>query len=121
MRILTIKKITYLILAVLGALLTWYFNIQFIVESHGQLSFAALLQFDWLAFIAGGFANPAASSLSVDLLIVLVAGLVFLVSEARRLGMRNWWIYLVLSGLVAAAFAFPLFLFMREYALERQA
>lgn len=113
------KKISYLTLAVLGGILTWYFNLQFMVETYGRLSLAALLQFDWLAFVYGGFANPAASSLSVDLLFVVMAGLVFLVSEARRLGMRHWWVYLLLSGLVAAAFAFPFFLFMREYALER--
>jgi hypothetical protein len=48
------------------------------------------MQFDWLAFISGGFANPAASLLSVDLLIVLIAGSIFIISEACRLGMRHW-------------------------------
>lgn len=72
------------------------------VETYGRLSPAALLQFDWLAFVSGGFANPAVCSLSVDLFVV-TAGLVFLVSEARRLGMRHRWVYLLLSGLVAAA------------------
>lgn len=119
MSTLSTKKILYLTLAVLGGTLTWYFNLRFMVETYGRFSFAALLQFDWLAFVSGGFANPAASSLSVDLLIVVTAGLVFLISEARRLGMRHWWVYLLLSGLVAAAFAYPLFLFMREYAMER--
>ena len=119
MRTLSGKKVLYLVLAVLGALLTWYFNLQFMLETYGQLSFAALLQFDWIGFISGGLANPAASSLTVDLLIVVIACLVFLVSEARRLGMRHWWVYLLLGALVAAAFAIPLFLFMREYALEK--
>ena len=66
-----LKKVLYLILAVLGAFLTWYFNLQFMLESYGQLSFAALLQFDWIGFVSSGLANPAASSLTVDLLIPL--------------------------------------------------
>jgi hypothetical protein len=34
--------------------------------------------------------------------------------EGRRTGMRNTWIYVVLSGAIAFAFAFPLFLSARE-------
>ncbi len=61
--------------------------------------------------------GPAVSSITVDLLVVAVAGGVFIVVEARRLGMRRAWLYIVLSGLTAFAFTFPLFLAMRQRRL----
>jgi hypothetical protein len=45
---------------------------------------------------------------------------VLVLVESRRLGIRWPWVYLVLCGLVAAAFAIPLFLLVRERALERR-
>ena len=102
--------IVYAGFALLGAVLPWYFNLRF-MEAHPGA-------FELGAFLAGGFANPAASSLSSDLLIGATAFLVWMVVEARRLGMRHWWIYLVLTNLVAFAFAAPLFLFMRERKLR---
>jgi hypothetical protein len=35
-------------------------------------------------------------------------------AEARRVGMKRVWPYIVLSGVTAMAFTFPLFLAMRE-------
>ena len=77
--------------------------------------------FDISTFIAGGYANPAAGSLSADLTVAFVAFLVWLPAEARRVGVRHWWIYAVLSCTVAFAFAYPLFLFVRERKLAAQA
>lgn len=34
--------------------------------------------------------------------------------ESKRIAMRFWWIYAVLTFMIALAFAFPLYLFMRE-------
>jgi len=105
----TSKQILYLTLAILGIGLPWYFLFQF---------FGELGQFDWGSFFAGAFANPAASSLTVDFMIVLVALLFWMIPEARKSGMRNWWIYVVFMGLVSAAFAISLFLFMRDRRLQ---
>ena len=106
---LTFKQIIYLTLAILGIVLPWYFVLQF---------FGELGQFDWVRLFAGVFANPAASPLTVDFIIVLVAFIVWMIPEAKELGMRNWWIYLVFLVLVSAAFAIPFFLFMRERRLQ---
>lgn len=62
---------------------------------------------------------PAVSSLTVDLLIVAITGSVLIVVEAGRLGMKRAWLYIVLSGLTAFAFTFPLFLAMRERRIEQ--
>lgn len=57
--------------------------------------------------------------LTSDLSIVAIAAGIFMVVEARRIGLKRVWIYLVLSGFTAMAFTFPLFLAMRERHLAR--
>jgi hypothetical protein len=41
-----------------------------------------------------------------------------IIVEAKRLGMKRGWLYVLLSGVTAFAFTFPLFLAMRERALQ---
>ena len=98
----------YLVLALLGLVGTAVAN---------GLAVAARRDFfgDWVR------SGPAVTSLTVDLGIAAVAGSVLIVVEARRLGMRHAWVYLVLAGVTAFAFAFPLFLANRERALTRRA
>jgi len=55
--------------------------------------------------------------LSLDILIVAIAGSAFMIFEARKLGMKRVWLYIALSGITAFAFTFPLFLAMRERKL----
>lgn len=97
-------SIAWLVLALLGLVGTWYFN---------ALSIVAMRDFvgDWLG------SGPAVSSLGVDLFVVAIAGSILVISESRRLGMRFGWLYVVLAGITAFAFTFPLFLAMRERAL----
>jgi hypothetical protein len=104
----TPRQWLYAALAVAGFLGTLAFNLQFAREAGG---------FDVAAFAAGGFANPAAGSLTVDLLVALAAFLVWSWHEARRLAMRHWWVYVVVTFLVAFAVAFPLFLLARDRRL----
>jgi len=104
-----VKQMVYAALAAIGLVATWYFNLQFMSESGG--SFSAV------EFVRAGYANSASSSLSNDLLVGTAAFTIWSFAEARRLGMRHWWIYPVLTFGVAFAFAFPLFLFVRERRL----
>ena len=106
---LTARQIAYVALAAIGLVATWTFNLAFMAESGG--SFSAV------AFVRAGYANSASSSLSNDLLIGTVVFTIWSFAEARRLGMRHWWTYPVLTFGVAFAFAFPLFLFVRERRL----
>ena len=100
----------YLALAAAGAILPWLANLDFI-QTHGAA-------FDLGLFVQLANANPAAQSLSRDLLIGASAVTVWMISEARRLQMRGlpW----VLLGCVTVAFAFgaPLFLYLRERRLQ---
>jgi len=107
---MSIPRIFYLALALAGLVMTWYYNLQFIAESGGS--------FDIGAFMAAGATNAAAKSLSWDLAISCLAGLLWIYYESRRIGLRHFWIFIVLAFGIAFAFAFPLYLFIREGKLE---
>lgn len=96
--------IVYLVLAVVGLIATWTFNVLAITAGTDFFG-------EWAT---NGFATQ---SLQVDLLILAVAIGVFLVIEGRRIGMRHAWLFLPLSAVTAAAFAMPLFLALRERKL----
>ena len=96
--------VTWLVLAIAGLIGTWTFNTFAIIQMRDFIG-------DWVG------SGPAVSSLTVDLLVVAVAGCILIVVESRRLGMKRAWLYIVLSGLTAFAFTFPLFLAMRERKL----
>ena len=64
--------------------------------------------------------NAAATFAVVDLLAVALVGVVFIVVEGRRLGVRLWGIYVVLSFAVAISVALPLFLIARQVTLASQ-
>jgi hypothetical protein len=103
-----IRSSVYLVLALCGLVGTAYFNFQWL---DGDFDHSVK------GFVEAGFANSASSSLGVDLLVAFLAGCVFMLVEGARVGMRNSWIYVVLSTVVAFAFAFPLFLWAREHHL----
>ena len=66
--------------------------------------------------------NEAATFTVIDLLAVAFVGLVFMIAEGRRLGMRFIWVYVVLTFAVAISVALPAFLIARQLHLagERQ-
>lgn len=107
---MSLPRILYLVLAVAGLVLPWYYNLQYLEQSGGSFNIGD--------FMASAATTPAAQSLSWDLAIACIAGLSWIYFEAKRLGMRFFWLYIVLAFSVAYAFAFPLFLFMRQGKLE---
>jgi hypothetical protein len=84
---------------------TWWNNILFF-EKAGTWS--------GLAFIEACFANHAAASISIDILLFGLAAMVFMGVEAKRLGIRFLWVYIVLSFLIAVSVMFPLFMIARQ-------
>jgi hypothetical protein len=92
-----------------GAVLPWLANLEFIRLSGNA--------FDLALFVAQANANPAAQSLSRDLLVGASAVTIWMVVESRRLGMRHLWVVLLSSVTIAFACAAPLFLFLRERRL----
>ncbi len=57
--------------------------------------------------------------LTYDLGIVAIAGVIFMFVEGKRIGMTRVWVLVLLSGITAMAFVFPLFLALRERHIEK--
>ena len=91
--------------AYLALALAW-FNVTGTIEGQGN-------------FLALWFANPAVTSLSIDLLVAASAASIFIIIEGRRVGIRRPWLYVIASFVTAIAFTFPLFLAVRERHLAR--
>ena len=107
MQNLTFKQIVYLLLAILGVVWTWYFNLQ--------------LETGLVGFFTSMFDSPITGSLAADVSVALMTWLVWMIPEARRLGI-SWWtvaLLIVLTFVVAFAFTFPLFMFIRERILDQ--
>ena len=96
----------YLFLSILGAILPMISNFNFAME-YGS-------SFDINQFIQLANANPAAESISRDLLIGASAVFIWIVNESRKLKMKNMWIVYLGTFLIAFAFSAPFFLFLRE-------
>ena len=96
----------YLFLSILGAVLPMLANFDF-AQEYGN-------SFDIGNFIALANANPAAQSISRDLLIGASAVFIWIVNESKKLNIKNMWIVYLGTFLIAFAFAAPFFLFLRE-------
>ena len=99
------RFVFFLILAIIGLVTAMVFN--GVASVQGQ------------NYLDAWFGNAADWVLSLDILIVAIAGSALMIMEATRLGMKRVWLYIVVSGVTAFAFTFPLFLAMRERKLSQ--
>jgi hypothetical protein len=63
--------------------------------------------------------NGAARSFTVDIGFFLLAATGLMVVEARRLGVKFVWLYVILGFVIAISVTFPLFLIAREMRLAK--
>lgn len=103
-------KHLYLALAVLGVCYTWYYNIQY---------FQTVENASLIGFFQDAQQNFAGKSFGADLTVVVLTFFAFYISESLRLKIKYWWVLIPLTFLIAIAFTFPLFLYMREVKLEK--
>ena len=96
----------YLFLSILGAALPMMSNFEFARE-YGN-------SFDINNFIALANANPAAQSISRDLLVSASAIFIWIVNESKKLNIKNMWIVYFGTFIIAFAFSAPFLLFLRE-------
>ena len=89
---------------------TWSQNLQLMTPGAGD---------PYTAFIEATRVNPASRSITVDVGFLLLAAAAFMVIEARRLGVRFVWLYIVFGFLIAISVTFPLFMIARELRLAR--
>ena len=100
--------VAYGLIAVLALVGTWGNNVAYL-----SLGFMDANTTFWLETLV----NPASRSITVDLFFLGIAVFVWMVLEARRLGIRGVWLYLLFGMLVAISVTVPIFLINRERAL----
>jgi hypothetical protein len=101
-------KQLYLGLCLLGFLLPYW---QFVpwVSAHGL---------NLGLFVREIFANRISAFFAMDVLASAVALIVFMRIESRRVALRYRWLPILALVLVGVSLALPLFLYLRESAME---
>lgn len=95
----------YLVLSIVGLVTAWVLNALAVLNNQDYAGAWFGSAVDWV--------------LSADFTVVAIAVVVFMISQARRLKMKRVWLYILLSGVTAMAFTFPLFMAMRERQLAK--
>lgn len=101
------RKNIFLVLAIIGLIAPYYFFLQ-------MRGFDLNTVFDLFA------SSPILSGTAMDLLISVIVFWVFMFTEAKKLEMKNSWVYLLATLSVGLSFSLPLFLYFRERKLESQ-
>ncbi len=101
----------YALVAVAALYATWSQNLQILGNGGFFEGFAHFWR------LTG--ANPAATSITVDIGFFFLAAAAFMVIEARRLGVGFVWLYILGGFLIAISVTFPLFMIARELELPR--
>ena len=100
--------VVYAAIALVALIATWSQNIAFFSGGGSFMGF-------WEATKA----NPASRSITVDIALLLLAIAILMVIEARRLGVKYVWAYILGGFAIATSVTFPLFLLARELRLEK--
>jgi hypothetical protein len=106
--------IVYALIAAAALVATWSQNLAYFGDGESPAGLGA-----FASFILDTKANPASRSITVDIGFFLLAASIFMVVEARRLGVRFVWLYILFGFLVAISVTFPLFMIAREMRRER--
>ena len=106
------RKHIFLGFAVLGICYTWYYNIQWFQTTNDPTFFN---------FMSDAQVNSAGKSFGADLSVVVLTFFVWFIPDARKLKIKAWWVIIPLTFLIAVAFSFPFYIYLRERALEKKA
>ncbi len=105
--------VVYGLVGLLALVGCWGNNLQYLNLNLGILGVNA-------HFWGETLANPASRSITIDILFLSLAVIIWMLLEARRLSMRGVWIYVLLGAFVAISAAFPAFMIHRERTLARR-
>ncbi len=103
----------YLLLAILGYLGP---NLLMLLESYENKNILLWTKPD--ETIAGLFVNRISTIFALDLLFGVLVFFIWAFFETKRLGMKRYWLYVLLTMLFGLAGTFPLFLWAREKYLK---
>ena len=104
------RKTVYLVFCVLGILLPYSQFVPWVVAQHGLP--LGLFVRELFSTRIGGF-------FGMDVLVSAVVLIFFLRREGQRLGVRRLWLPIVGTLIVGVSLGLPLFLYLREGALEK--
>jgi len=104
------RKNIYLLFAILGFYAPYYFFFKFL-SANG---------FDIPLLVSQLFANDISTFFAADLIISILVFWIWMIIEANKLKMKNWWLYILASLTIGLSFALPLFLYFRERQFENQ-
>ena len=103
------RKTVYLVFCVLGILLPYSQFVPWVVAHHGV---------PLGPFLRELFANRIGGFFGMDVLVSAVVLIFFLRREGKQLGVRRLWLPILGTLAVGVSLGFPLFLYLREDALE---
>lgn len=95
-------KRMYAGLAIVGTIVPWVFFGVYFTDGDRQPFGDAL------------FASPLMVGFVADLTLSIVVWLIWSYRDARRMGIRTWWLIPVASLTVGLSLALPLYLYLRE-------
>ena len=98
-----IPKNFYLVFAVLGTVIPWFFFAQFFASEGVNIPL----------FVASLFSNGAAGGFSADVLISIVVFFVWSYADAKNNQIKNWWWVIPAGCTVGLSLALPLYLYLR--------
>ena len=101
------RKNIFLGLTIIGFIAPYYFFLQ-------------VRELDLNTLFQQFAASKILSGIAMDLLISVIVFWFFMFTEARKLEMKNAWVYFLATLLVGLSFALPLFLYFREVKLENK-
>ena len=101
-------KTIYLWLGVLGTVLPYWQFLPFVRESGLDLQL----------FVAQMFANPVSGFFALDVVVSSLVLWVLVAVEGRRAGVKRLWAPIAANLGVGVSLGLPLFLYLRERALE---
>ena len=104
------RKTIYFVFCALGILLPYSQFVPWVVAQHGVP--LGLFVRELFSTRIGGF-------FGMDVLVSAVVLIFFLRREGKRLGVRHLWLPIAGTLTVGVSLGFPLFLYLREGALER--
>lgn len=102
-------SVVYYALSVIGFILTWAFNGQYLLEGGG------LGPRD---FFGAAFANPLTTAITLDVYLSALVFSVWVACDSSRLGNQKYGGYIALCFCVGLAVAFPLYLARRETSAQ---
>ena len=103
------KERLYLLTAIAGLILPWYFFLAFLMENGLAIDL----------FLRQLFASHISTFFAVDLVIVVLAFLLYLCVEERRRPHSRWWLIALATVAVGPSFSIPLYLYLRARQKER--